>query len=145
MKNNLLLIITFFCASICSAQVKGSDASKVTKQKQDALPDKWYSLEPDYTPRSSAALTSEWSWLDGLKMQSREVCLDFNINGKHTRPVHFVLRNDTLYMSLDSIFYPLFKEAKIIEVDGMRFELKPARSYPDSLPYKWMMDTNQLK
>lgn len=139
----LLIILCVFYSAVCSAQVKGGDASKYIKHKPDTSA-KWFSVESNYSPRSSAAADS--GWLDGLKLQSKQACVDLMINGKLTRPVHCILRNDTLYMILDSIFYPLFKESKIIEVDGMRFELKPiARKYPDSLPYKWMMDTNQLK
>lgn len=142
----LLIVLCVFYSAVCSAQYKGGDASRYTKQPKDTSRPKWFTMEPDYKPRSWVAMTSEWSWLDSLKIQSREVCVDLNINGKLTRPVHCILRNDTLYMILDSIFYPLFREAKVIEVDGTRFELKPiARTYPDSLPYKWMMDTNQLK
>lgn len=50
--------------------------------------------------------------------------VEFIENGVHDRPIWFYLNNDTLRLSIGSIFLDLINQAKVIEVDGKVFKIE---------------------
>jgi hypothetical protein len=71
------------------------------------------------------SFSTVWEWCpDSLRLVSKEAYVNIRLDGEYKRPVHFILANDTLRMSLDPMFLDLIKRAKVIEVGRVRFELE---------------------
>lgn len=136
----LLIILCVFYSAVCSAQIKGGDASRYTKQPKDTSRPKWFTMEPDYVPSNKSVRESWWISEESV-FNTEELSIEFNSSttGLH-RLWHMTKISKTLYIDSSTANKMFDQSDTIIVANKVFISVKPARTYPGSLPYKWMIN-----